>query len=258
MAEKSDKARADADIVQFKLRIRESLRAQIEASASASGESMNAEIVKRLEQSFAEDRFMPSHVRGPLMAIAFDLWRIERRRDARWDEDRAIALAMGKVAGESFIFGTPMLNGEEIELRKRQFEESMAAIDRKVGYLVDLGAIVPKQEQDSPAPLDMELTATTAQANFNHPKWPAIGGVLSAKNYALAVNLTDAPENWPLMRNDNSVADEERKAAYLALMAIADDAEELFLRYEALRNAEKGEREAKEKAEEIIRDLRQG
>jgi Arc-like DNA binding domain len=44
--------REKAQVVQFKLRIRESLRARIEVAARKSGISMNSEIERRLEESF--------------------------------------------------------------------------------------------------------------------------------------------------------------------------------------------------------------
>src|SRR5437764_217881 len=46
-------ARKPMDPVQLKLRFSEKLRARIEAAALKNGQSMNSEIVQRLEQSFA-------------------------------------------------------------------------------------------------------------------------------------------------------------------------------------------------------------
>lgn len=55
MPENQDEARKDADLVQLKLRFREATRAKIEAAAKASGNSLNAEIVSRLERSLNQD-----------------------------------------------------------------------------------------------------------------------------------------------------------------------------------------------------------
>ena len=48
-------ARKPSDTVQLKLRFPEKLRLRIEAAAARNEHSMNAEIVQRLEQSFAKE-----------------------------------------------------------------------------------------------------------------------------------------------------------------------------------------------------------
>src|SRR5262249_53616906 len=48
--------RKKTDIVQFKLRIREELRRQLEAAAWSEERSLNSEIAHRLEDSFTEER----------------------------------------------------------------------------------------------------------------------------------------------------------------------------------------------------------
>jgi len=48
-------ARKPTDIVQLKLRFLESLRRRLERAAKANDQSMNAEIVSRLEQSFGKE-----------------------------------------------------------------------------------------------------------------------------------------------------------------------------------------------------------
>ncbi len=52
----SDDARAPSDIVNLKLRLREDLRARLEASAKAEGNSLNSEIIRRLEMDLADDK----------------------------------------------------------------------------------------------------------------------------------------------------------------------------------------------------------
>lgn len=48
--------RADQEMAQFKLRIRQPLRAALEQAANRCGVSMNAEIARRLEATFTEER----------------------------------------------------------------------------------------------------------------------------------------------------------------------------------------------------------
>src|SRR5262249_48315860 len=52
VAEKKNVARKPTDTVQLKLRFLEALRRRLERAAKANDQSMNAEIVSRLEQSF--------------------------------------------------------------------------------------------------------------------------------------------------------------------------------------------------------------
>jgi hypothetical protein len=54
-------ARKPTDYVQFKLRIRESLRRKIEREALKAAHSANAEAVKRIEYTFAEEEQWEAH-----------------------------------------------------------------------------------------------------------------------------------------------------------------------------------------------------
>src|SRR5215203_3448506 len=55
--EMTDSERGGRDIVQLKLRCRESLRSRIEEKAKENGWSINTEINRRLERSFEYDHF---------------------------------------------------------------------------------------------------------------------------------------------------------------------------------------------------------
>ncbi len=61
--------RSRSDTIQLKARMKEPLRAKLEAAATAKGVSLNAEMVHRLEQSFLADDFLG----GPENAIAVRL-----------------------------------------------------------------------------------------------------------------------------------------------------------------------------------------
>jgi Arc-like DNA binding dprotein len=71
-------ARKLADIIQFKLRIRESLRRQIEKAARANKTSSNSEMAARLEKSFRDDSA------GELVGIVAEL------KALNWDAMREI------------------------------------------------------------------------------------------------------------------------------------------------------------------------
>ena len=53
-----EKARDGAALATITMRLREPLRAQIEASAKAKGTSMNSEMVERLNRSFMFDQLL--------------------------------------------------------------------------------------------------------------------------------------------------------------------------------------------------------
>lgn len=76
----------DVDLVQFKLRMDETLRQTIEDAAEASGRSMNAEIVRRLEQSFA--------VEAVRTAVREEVEAAFSARAAAFAADRATASAI--------------------------------------------------------------------------------------------------------------------------------------------------------------------
>ena len=56
-------ARRPSDTVQLKLRFPERLRQRIEAAAARNEGSMNAEIVRRLEESFRKDDLLASQAK---------------------------------------------------------------------------------------------------------------------------------------------------------------------------------------------------
>jgi len=77
-------ARKPTDYVQFKLRIRESLRRKIERAAEKRAHSANAEAVERIENAFAEEESWEAHHKE--MEERQDEFE-ERHR--RWIEEQA-------------------------------------------------------------------------------------------------------------------------------------------------------------------------
>jgi hypothetical protein len=64
-------AKKATELVQFKLRIREGLRRQIEREANKNGRSVNAEAVERLERSF-EQQQTAEVIKDTARTAAFD------------------------------------------------------------------------------------------------------------------------------------------------------------------------------------------
>jgi hypothetical protein len=89
MAERGDTAK-----VQLKVRLREPLRARLEAEAKKHDYSLNTEIVRRLEASVRDQDlgavlFRDEQMFGIMDALARLIRAIELDTGHRWDEDRA-------------------------------------------------------------------------------------------------------------------------------------------------------------------------
>ncbi|MEB1529874.1 Arc family DNA-binding protein [Xanthomonas sp. WHRI 7945] len=82
MAKKTETRPSTATINPFGLRMQPELREQLEAAASESGRSLNAEITARLEASFASNDAEDFH-RDFLNSVVFDTFEEEEDRDLR-------------------------------------------------------------------------------------------------------------------------------------------------------------------------------
>ena len=82
--------RAQSETVQIGLRVKEPLRARLEEAARARGVSVNAEVVRRVEASFEQDRWIES-VFG-----SEDVFRLMQ----------AVAAAMNRAGGRAAVLAT--------------------------------------------------------------------------------------------------------------------------------------------------------
>jgi hypothetical protein len=94
--------RKKTDFVQFKVRLREQLRARLEASAKAGERSLNSEIVSRLEESFAQDRYRRTEEEIKRLAEMIAGVTLEQQAfDAKWEarliNDPRIAKQVGEL-----------------------------------------------------------------------------------------------------------------------------------------------------------------
>jgi len=90
-------ARKKTDVVQLKLRFSETLRRRLEREAKQQKQSLNGEIISRLEQSFrkAEDTDLIARVLGGMFgatggllnALVTAIWLIEKRTGKQWNKD---------------------------------------------------------------------------------------------------------------------------------------------------------------------------
>jgi len=81
-------ARDPADLVQLKLRFRETLRERLEQAAQADGQSLNSAIVSRLETSLREDQEFGSGLQAEIIrAIIGIMGSVSRSFGKPWHED---------------------------------------------------------------------------------------------------------------------------------------------------------------------------
>jgi hypothetical protein len=112
--------RKETETVQVGLRVKESLRVALEQAASERGVSMNAEIVRRLERSFAEElAFGSAELRrvGYLMASAFAMagqFNAGDKQDWIKDRDCYRAGLIGVV--DALLIGLPDATHEDAAL----------------------------------------------------------------------------------------------------------------------------------------------
>jgi hypothetical protein len=183
-------ARKLTDTVQLKLRFSEALRRRLEREARRQEQSLNAEIISRLEQSFrkAEDadfvastfRAMFSGTGDLLRAIAAVIWLIERRTGKEWREDpetsHAVrqatdfiidALAGPPTWGDLFrIFKQPEPTIEELErayeVNKAEVLEALRAVSRTTRLAK--GVALEALQKMGLAPSDAEIAAIEKRA----------------------------------------------------------------------------------------------
>lgn len=143
MAKKSSEARDPNQTIALQVRIREDLRARIEAAASASGRSMNAEIADRLDSSFREDEaFTSAETKRAMLVMAKDIAEVERISGKSWTSDLATARAVGRVLADTVRrLEPPVPNYDEVTEFLRHAEEHLARHKTVQHALIQVGAL---------------------------------------------------------------------------------------------------------------------
>lgn len=273
MTKKNDGPRDDAELVQFKLRIREGLRSQIDKASSASGRSMNAEIAARLQESFDFDGLFTAGLKPALGAVAFDAWRVQNHTGKAWDQDRASALAIAEMAGDAFRYGTPMVNSEKLTEAMKSLKSVTQSIERKTGYLEDIGAIekiAPKRRTTglwASIPNALQPSAAHSAANgllepYIQPQvsptdeWQDTATLLRKFGFQPTVNLDAPPAEWDLSRDSERISQEELvgvRAVFESLGRLNDEYEKRFADFD---KADEPEKAAEAEAKRIVQSLR--
>jgi hypothetical protein len=147
VSDKKDERRNAAETVQFKLRIKEGLRAKIEDAASKSGGSMNTEIAARLEESLREDeQFGGTETRQAMVWLANDIAKIERVTGKSWTEDPTTFEAVALTLGASVERRRPRPeNYDEAQEFIGEMNEKFERRTQLITTLIDCGAMIMVQ-----------------------------------------------------------------------------------------------------------------
>lgn len=147
MPKKSDKPREPTQTVSLQVRIKEELRARIEASAKEAGTPMNSEIAERLTDSFRQDEALNDKAtRQAMLWLAQDIAEVERLSGKSWTEDLATFNAVSLVLKESLGRHKPKPpNYDEAMEFMQKLNSEFAWRDKTYEILAECGAVVERQ-----------------------------------------------------------------------------------------------------------------
>jgi hypothetical protein len=180
-------ARKPTDTVQLKLRFSEALRRRLEREAKRQENSLNAEIISRLEQSFrkAEDvDLVGNMLRGMfgatgvlLHAMVTAIWLIENRTGKKWNHDSDTSLEV-RAATDCIIdsLSQPPTYGALFDIFKQE-EPTVDVLESLYGNKEQLleelrafrrtrlgkGAALEALQRMGMAPSDAEIENTAAK-----------------------------------------------------------------------------------------------
>lgn len=153
-----EKVRDDADLVQFKLRFRENLRARLERAARENGNSINSEIVHRLARSVMDDAlFGRDTTKALLMEIASQIAHAEAATGKCWDEDPATFLVARDLSLDAFTRSKPPVpNAAELRDARAKLSALRERRERLVADLKRYRALWPLPLDETVDPMDRE------------------------------------------------------------------------------------------------------
>lgn len=130
MSKKSDEPRSATQMVGLQLRFQERIRGELESTAKANGNSLNSEVVARLERTLAEDeRAGGYHNRRLFDRLAIAIEAVERQSGHRWNDDPAtFAAAKRALLDEITSMAPPMADEPEVIAKGKRLMEAQAAL----------------------------------------------------------------------------------------------------------------------------------
>lgn len=258
------------NMTDMKIRLPADLREQIEAASKDNGSSMNGEIVSRLEQSFLQTADIPQdHLRPIMRNIAFDIWRLENKRGASWLKDRVVAHGAAKIASDYFRNTTRWENQQALTAVVEKSETLRKKLERKLGYLLEVGAIGPKEEGRSPYSMNALMThphnpegyglERSADAiEYPPSKFGWLVHLLDQRGLRLLINLGDDISHWTLSRAGEAMPEAEKVGVAAVLSSLEDFVADYAKLGVELREAEAPEKEAEALGKKLAASLSGG
>ncbi|WP_298465493.1 Arc family DNA-binding protein [uncultured Erythrobacter sp.] len=260
MTDKQDEANEGAELVQLKLRIRSDLRSKLGESADREARSMNAEVISRLEGSLNQDNEITAHMKPALLALGFELSRLELKSGKRWTEDRATCLAAAAIARRLIRSCTRPLNYDEHRASMKNIEDIRASAERKAGYLLDIGAIEAKPDEE----FWPGLPPIDRQGNFRprtddeRERWHGTAMMLSNLDYITFLEIDADPETWELERDGVPVSNDEKKAAKAVFESLSPLYEQYVQAFDRFGETGKPEQQAEDEAKRLLASYYEG
>ncbi|MBK8907628.1 MAG: hypothetical protein IPM60_06915 [Rhodospirillales bacterium] len=133
-------ARQRAQTVQVKIRMRPHLRQALEASAAERGNSLNAEVVSRLDEAFLSERdiYGGPHTAALMKLLGLTVRMVEQMTGKAWDTDLGTQHAMRRaVAGVLAVVdraadgGVQQEHEEQVGLRAAVKALRMAGLSKR-------------------------------------------------------------------------------------------------------------------------------
>jgi hypothetical protein len=179
LAKKSDGPREPTQMVGFQMRLKESLRAKLEACAQEAGTSLNSEVIARLERSLEADRQLgDAGTQRLFLDMAQQISLAEMHTGNRWQEDGATYWAVRYLCEAALSRAKPppphVAAVNELEAERVRIEEKSAA---QAETMKACGALAARQNtladlvNPSPSPVYIE----TPRDRWHYPNEPERG-----------------------------------------------------------------------------------
>tara|TARA_R110000772_G_scaffold18400_6_gene51411 strand:+ start:18206 stop:19102 length:897 start_codon:yes stop_codon:yes gene_type:complete len=278
MVKKDDEPQSGGlDYTQAKIRMPVSLRELLGEKAQQNSNTLNAEIISRLQSSLAADQSLGD---PEMIALWADLKKeidyAEQATGKKWRADTAAyAAAHSLLVAQLRRFQPPMENQQEIFATRDEMNKREGSLNARLEILERCGVII-KREANS-------LSALSALAANARP----IGGIFGAQKklrpapshgkvyegeaeklisddimqcgYVLVVDLEQNPEAWDITDEDGSKAAPTHGAAMSALLVSIPKARNDVIEAEtAFLNAYKQHKEAEAMGMAIAKNKLQG
>lgn len=219
MTEKDDEPRAAKDVVNLKVRFREETRKRLERAAKANRNSLNTELVERLEQSLAiGDRLGGASSMSLWQDLQRDIDRVENITGTPWATDRKTYFAVREIlVARLSDRRLPYINEHRVLELKEQMQNQRHKIDGLIDVLINYGAIRKRSQGIGSGYYQQHfdnLTFADGKA-LEHLK---IERTLLFYGHTPNIDLQQSPANWDLVSANGNEVDRDFATGVRAIL----------------------------------------